>query len=507
MPATLAEWERSLADEIARLPSTEGAKRAALLPVVPDRATWDTFLVCVHDHWSEWKPALSLHPSCLVMLYCGLAFYEYDESSFWPQFARLVGSTVLPANQQSDINGAFADAVTHFGLKLILRGNGTDFVGSAVNFIGIPLSLWDGFLEVCDWALWRTDWRSLSELEWTDAITKRSGSRRRLQRFLTENRESASGLIQELLDAREILTADPHLTISDIAQACILRSEYFDEVPETADFLRPQNPDSLFQHRARLVWNEDRRNISLQLPSVSSQKLPGVWQIGSLPSQAAAQSPDEFILNSNAFSSSLLIVLRSGEEQETQRLRGVDDWGLFDLETGGQLTNINRDQLPLRSYILVSKREIEILSREGFEDDESQVNEQFELRDGAVCFVTRLWPTGKHAQLSLRTHNSSVRTVRFKTRAKIEALFIAGWGAKAAYFNRLADGKIKIDHLPIPCVTIPNGYFNDNSAELVKGFRIVIDAKTAAGSWEHVEVRDAPDTRLLPLEVERETLD
>jgi hypothetical protein len=24
--------------------------------------------------------------ACLLMLYCGLAFYEYDENTFWPQF-------------------------------------------------------------------------------------------------------------------------------------------------------------------------------------------------------------------------------------------------------------------------------------------------------------------------------------------------------------------------------------------------------------------------------------
>ena len=225
------------------------------------------------------------------MLYCGLAFYEYDENRFWPQFAKVVGSEELPANQQSEINTAFATAARRFGLELKLRGNGTDFVGSAVNLIGIPLSLWDGFLEVCDWALWRKDWRSLSDEEWSEMVEKRSGSRTRLRRFLTENRESASGFIKDVLDVREILSGDPQLTIGDIARASILRPEYFDDVPETADFLRPQDPDSLFRFRVRLIWDEQRQNISLLLPAIAATA-PRFMVRGFTPPRAAP-SPDE----------------------------------------------------------------------------------------------------------------------------------------------------------------------------------------------------------------------
>src|SRR5262249_21583386 len=151
---------------------------------------------------------------------------------------------------------------------------------------------------------------------------------------------------------------------------------------------------------------------------------------------------------------------------ELQRVRGINEWGLFDLENGGRLTNIGRDQLPLRSYALLSKHETEVISREGFDATERPANERFEVSDGSICFVTRLWPTGKHAELCLRRDGQSQKNIRFKTRARIEARFITGWGAKAAHFNRTPDGKIKIDHLPIPCVAIPSGYFKDNSAAL-----------------------------------------
>ena len=464
---TVADWENYFAAQIGHDVRSQWSSHAPLLSVVPDRNAWDTFLICIRGEGKNWKSQLPRCPASLLMLYCGLAFYEYDENRFWPQFAKVVGSDELPANQQSEINSAFATAVRQFGMELKLRGNGTDFVGSAVNLIGIPLSLWDGFLEVCDWALWRSDWRSLSSEEWAEMVEKRSGSRTRLRRFLIENRESASASNKDVLDAREILLADPQLTIGDIARASILRQEYFDDVPETADFLRPQDPDSLFRFRVRLIWDEQRQNISLLLPAISRDKLPASWCVGSRL-QEAAPSPDEMVLDSDSFSRMLAVSLQLKDDRETQHVRGIDNWALFDLENGGRLVNVSRDQLPLRSYALLSQHEIELVSRDGFDDSESQANERFELKDGTVCFLTRLWPTGKHAELCVKIGGRESRTIRFKTRARVEARFITGWGSKTAHFNRTPDGKIKIDHLPIPCVAIPSGYFKDDSAALAQ---------------------------------------
>lgn len=492
MPVTLADWEKRFAPALASVGCADGKVRSAILPAIPERGTWEDFLTCVGIEWKIFKSRLLDYPSCLVILYCGLAFYEYDEHTFWPQFAKVIGSDGLPVNQQTEINGAFAEAVNHFRLPIKRRGGGTDFVGSAVDQIGVPLSLWDGFLDICEWALWRKDWRSLSTQDWTDAIEKRSGSRKRLRHFLIDNRESASAFIQELHDAREILSGDLALTIKDIAQASVLRPEYFDDVPETADFLRPRDPDSLFRYRVRLVFDETRRAISLLLPSVGRDKLPAYWCVGSRR-QEAAPSPDELILNSDAFCDALQVTLEIAGEPETQRIRGINEWGLFDNENRGRFMNVNRDQLPLRSYVLASKTEIELLSRDGFDDSDNQTNERFEFADGTTCFLTRLWPNGKHAHLSLRANGSPSRTVRFKTRAKVEARFITGWGVKAAYFNRTPDGKIKMDHLPVPCVAIPQGYFSDNLAELQRAFKVLIDAKATAGRWRQVNVSETTD--------------
>ena len=116
--------------------------------------------------------------------------------------------------------------------------------------------------------------------EWEENIGKRTGSRLRLTKFLIENREAASFFIKEILEAREILIEDENLTIDDIAQASLLRAEYFEEVPETAEFLRPKNPESLFQDRAKLIFNEDRYDISLfcLLLRKKNCRLNGAWE-------------------------------------------------------------------------------------------------------------------------------------------------------------------------------------------------------------------------------------
>lgn len=487
----LKNWENSFASAIQKIALPKRSRAGVLLSVVPDHSQWDDYLSSIRTEWQNWRPTLWQHQSCLLVLYAGLAFYEYDENTFWPQFAKSVGSDPLPANQQQEINGAFAKATKYFGLELKLRDNGTDFVGSAVHYIGIPLSLWDGFLGICEWALWRADWKTLSDEEWKEAVEKRAGGRQRLKRFLTGNRDTASSFIQEILDVRDILASDTNLTISSLLKASILRAEYFDEVPETAEFLR-LNPDFLFQDRARLIWNEQRKQLCLQLPSVEQEKLPATWHVGT-HSQGAAPSPDALILNSGAFRNPLLLTLESGNHSETQRLRGVDSWGLFDTEGGGRLVNMNRDELPLKSYTLVSLKKIEIL-REGFDENENPVNEQFELADGTPCFVTRLWPTGKYAEVRVQDGNQVQRIIHFKSRTRIEICFFVGWGRKAAYFSRPTPNKIKMDHLPVLCVSIPNNYFRNNDVELARSFKVLIDGKSASGRWERRNVHVSTDS-------------
>lgn len=483
----LLNYEINFEKEILRIDMAIRQKAGALLPVIPDRVKWDDFLATVKIEWQSWRNDLEQYPYCLEVLYGGLAFYEYDENTFWPHFAKAIGSESLPTNQQTEINLAFSNVAERLGLKLQHRENRKDFVGLAVYYIGIPLSLWDGFLEICEWALWQDNWKGLSDMEWADVLAKRAGGRKRLKTFLIDNRQTASEFIQEMHDAREILRNE-RLPISELRQACLLRPEYFDEVPETAEFLCPQNPESLFRDRARLVWDDRRSRISLYLPAVARNKLPATWHIGNLPPQKASTSPDELVLNSAAFETTLFLRLESGQQREVQRLRGVEPWGLFDMERGGRLVvNPDRDYLPLRSYVLIASKKVDIISREGFEQEENLENQPYELKNGTTCYVTNLYPTAKYAKLSL-THVDKKWKLHFRTKSDIKPWFFVGRDKHAANFECLGD-ITKIERLPLLCVAIPRGYLQYTEANLHSKFRILVDNVFADGEWETRDIQ------------------
>ena len=223
----LQDWEQRFHSGISAVDAGKRSKAGALLPIVPRHGDWEDFLGAVRLSWNNWQHNLGQYPASLLILYGGLAFFEYDDRTFWPHFANAVAGVAHPppTSRQTEINSVFQSAAQRYQLILMHRRNGTDFVGSAIYQIGIPLSLWEGFLEICQWAAWRPDWKELSDAEWIDAIEKRALNRPRLKRFLIDNRESASSFVQEILDARLVLIQDQSLSANDIAQASVLRPE------------------------------------------------------------------------------------------------------------------------------------------------------------------------------------------------------------------------------------------------------------------------------------------
>src|SRR5262249_36524903 len=156
--------------------------------------------------------------------------------------------------------------------------------------------------------------------------------------------------------------------------ASLLRPEYFDEVPETAEFLCPQNPEPLLQHRRRIIWDEQRDRIILHLPAVADGQLPALRRIGTYSHQPYT-SPAELRLNTQAFDHALMLTLESGHQSESRGLRGVQPWGLFDVEHRGRLViNPDRERLPLRHYVLLAPQKIDVIAREGFETEENPDN-------------------------------------------------------------------------------------------------------------------------------------
>ena len=235
---TLEYWENYFSKAFQNIDKSKREKAGALLPIIPDREKWNQFLESVKTEWQSWRKNLKEFPSSLIVLYGGVAFYEYYTREFWPQFAEAIGHDLSPGQRQG-ANEAFVLVAEQHDLKIRQRQNGTDYVGSAVHHIGIPLSLWDEFLEVCEWALLTHNWNEFPDEQWSEFATKRSLGRTRLENFLVDNRDTASDFIKEMHEAREILIKDQSMTIGDLKQASLLRPEYFEEVPETAEFSSP----------------------------------------------------------------------------------------------------------------------------------------------------------------------------------------------------------------------------------------------------------------------------
>lgn len=362
------EWENEFSKSLQLIEASERSKAGVLLPAIPDQEKWKAFLASAKSKWYFWRKNLYKYPKCLLILYGGLSFYEYDDNTFWPQFSRALCETeLITSKQQNDINSAFLKAARTLGLYIHQRDNGLSYVGSSIYHIGIPLSLWDSFIEICEWALWENNWDKLDNNEWIDSIERQVGGRRRLKKFLVENRDAATEFIREMIEARHRLTENLNLTLGDVASVIKLRHEYIDLVPETAEFLRPQNPESLMLDRPTLSWDENADRISLLLPSVQKEKLPAEWIIADHFHQDASTSPDEFILNSLAFNSliDVKLKLRIDQKCETRFLRGIVHWGLFDHERRA-FVDPSRKSLPIRPYTLVSPAKLQDLLLEGY---------------------------------------------------------------------------------------------------------------------------------------------
>lgn len=475
---SLDVYESAFNQSLSAMTSAERNRAGVLLRTIPSRSEWDQFVAAAKASWGAWQRKPETYPSCLVVLYGGLAFLEYEDASFWPKFAAAVGcpEKSLPS-LYGKLNRVYCEAVRQRGLRLMGDEARNSYVGSAVHHIGIPLSLWEGFLDICEWAFVRDGWKDLPDADWKAAITRLCGSRTRLRTFLLDNREAGAEIISEMLDARRCLAADLSLTIDQLKHACLLRQEYFDEIPETAEFLRPEDPESLFKDRPRLAWNEGRSTIGLHVPGLEPHKLPGTWRIGSEEHKAAGTS-DEIRLDGKAFAEALTVSLKNQGTTQTMRLLGAKPWALFDMERQGYIINPFREHLPLRSYVLISPEKV-VIKREGFEENDCPENELYEFRDGTKCYLTRLWPRDRSASLAI----GSSKTIRFRTRKRIEARLFIGQGYKAAWFQRNGE-QISVNELPILCILVPMGYFENPGATLNSSFLVQLDGKQGGGSWE-----------------------
>jgi hypothetical protein len=469
---SLARWDEEFACALQeKCPRSERVRAGVLLSVIPDRRIWNDFLSTAQAQASSWGNHPDVFPNSLLLLYSGLAFYEYDDNMFWPGFSRSLRLPPLPGNQQHVWNSAFEKALLRGGFRFF----DDKYVGSAVYLVGIPLSMWEGFLTICQWALWKTDWPSLSDPDWQDTMQRRLGGHKRLIRFLTENRNpTASEFISEMLDARKILTEDHTARISTIAQASILRREYFEEVPETADFLRPQNPDSLLDDKPRLLWREKR--VGVHLPPVSDGT--GEWDCFGQRAAAAAVA-GEMPLNGKAFAAALCVKLQSGEQSCSVEMSGLHPYGLFD-EQRQRFANLKRSRLPTGAYRLISKERIYLGAKD--KDWTVEENEVVELEDTTQCFVTYLWPVSDRPQLVI----NGCQILRF---GRVERVNLRVYsGSENSHVLRFAwrDEILVAERLPHLVLEIPCGFLSGEDVsdeEMRAEFAVQLDGRAASGRW------------------------
>jgi hypothetical protein len=469
------DLERVCHERIDTVPRESRNKAGALLPIVPERADWDVFQQRVRESWRGWEYYPSRYPCVLLTLYAALAFHEYEDATFWPQFCRAVGAAALPTNRQAEINEAFERATRHAGLTILEHGGHREFVGSAVFFIGVPLSLWDGFLGICDWALWHQGWEQLAEPGWRELMIRRCGGRVRLRQFLVGNRQAASEFIKGMIEARGLLTDDHSLRLSDLAQRSILRREYFDEVPETAEFLRPEDPDSLLADRPRLIWRRDR--IALHLPPSTAAEAS--WEFGGRR-QVAGDIATDFPVNSQAFQERLLVVLCCGAHRESFRISGLHPFGLFD-ERRNRFVRTNRERLPATSYRLLSKHRLEITASGWVEEEQ---NEHVRLEDDTEVFVTRLWPVSDRPTLRI----DGGPQIHFGRQQRVNLRVFSGANCSHVFrFGMKDDGCLIVERMPVLVLEVPVGFFVDEPSVLDREFKVLVDDRPIQGIWKFYE--------------------
>lgn len=108
-----------------------------------------------------------------------------------------------------------------------------------------------------------------------------------------------------------------------------MRPEHFEEVPETAEFLSPLNPEKileskLFKNEFRLVFNEADAKISLYLPPVKQEKLPAVWKLNDLETDADLYQ-QEMEINAHAFQPKISFCLESENKTENRKMNGIEN--------------------------------------------------------------------------------------------------------------------------------------------------------------------------------------
>lgn len=473
-----ADWNSHFEAEFNKICADRRRKPGAFLSVVPHGTDWENYLNFIRREWRFGR--IKEFPFCLLTLYAGVAFHDYESGDFWKPFATAIGVKSISPSEYSNLNDYFVYRAKEIGLETLTNSRGNDFVGTAIFQIGVPLSFWQDFLKICENLWWREDWENFSSDEWKAFIERKVGSLARLKRFFVENPKTARRFIAEVHDVRRLVAAGED--VAEIVEISFLRSEHFIAAPETEQFISPQKSlekTLVFLNHFRLVWKENQAKISIYLPPVAAAELPAVWHLGDLEQRADVYQ-QEFSVNGRAFQSKLSLKLEGSSKPELKKLDGIENWAIFDDDTNC-LVNIERTNLPLKSYTIVSAVPLEEIVLKGFDEEITQ-NEKLELRDGFECFINRLSPMERKAQISFAC-NGEKPEIKFRPKNRVEIFLLAGLDRNAAQF-RLYENTLKTDSLPLPCLILPTDLFDGEEIDLAEKFKVSLDAQASAGNWE-----------------------
>ena len=182
-----ADWDSHFEAEFDKISAERRRKPGAFLSVIPSGTDWENYLDFIRREWRFGR--ITEFPFCLLTLYAGVAFHNYESGDFWKPFAAAIGVESISPSKYTYLNDYFVYRAKEIGLETLTNSRGNDFVGTAIFQIGVPLSFWSDFLKICENLWWREDWKSFSSDEWGAFVTRKVGGLARLKRFLVDTRK------------------------------------------------------------------------------------------------------------------------------------------------------------------------------------------------------------------------------------------------------------------------------------------------------------------------------
>ena len=478
------------------IPAESRATMGGCIGTLPDANDLQDYIGQLRGAWlSGWGNHPGRYQHLLLRLYHCVAFLRYEGNAFWASFGEAVGEPVIAynPNRQTQINDIFDRIARHFGLEIVVGCAGTRLcVQSAVRHVGIPVRVWRGFVEVCERLFVEPEnWRQWPEVRWEDAIHLWLGGRKNLRTFFIKNRPTAVKWLDEILEARRVLEENPDWTLDDVAQVSHLRPEYFDEVPETATFLRPIKTETLFRDRPRLRlgWQPGSIALWLEPPRLKDEGLlPSEWVVLDQREQAST-NPVPIRLHQRAFNQNLVLKLvREGSEIAAYRLNGLCPWGLWSESSGAFISSQVRE-LPVDDYLLISKSPLCFANRDGWlgdEEEETRWNVEAQMPDRSTCFVSRLVPDARRATLEV----AGWHRITFAPRVRLE-LRVFPRVTERFFLTFTRPNGVCLPAWPRFILKAPKGLFacsaDDTQALLQDEFRFFAGDIHVPGNWRHDE--------------------